>query len=92
MLCSELIESVYGGDQVSALSGYEACVSLLVGDCGLQFGLQTGKWSQTCRIHRFKLGRVCISQEKHFKVLLWVGLVRCVVVQWKAKVGGFEPC
>ena len=42
MLCSELIESIYGGTHESALGGYEACASLLAGDRGLQVGLHTG--------------------------------------------------
>ena len=45
MLCSELIELIYGGAQESALSGCEACASLFAGYCGLRFGLQEGGWS-----------------------------------------------
>ena len=42
MFRSELIESVYGGAQESALGGCEACASLLARYIGLWIGLQAG--------------------------------------------------
>ena len=42
MYCSELIESIYGGAQESALSSCEACASLLAGYRGLRFKIQAG--------------------------------------------------
>ena len=42
LFCSELVESVHGGAQESALGGCEACASLLAGYIGLWTGLQAG--------------------------------------------------